>query len=627
MRKHLLFLIDAGITALSCGVAYLIVQHTTDIRLATVETLISTIVFILSVMAGLCVVGTYRKVWRYANLRDIFEAMAGVVLGALTCLALLFIIPGLWFSTLYCAMEFLVSACSIVGSRLLYLYLNDFAAHDKRVPQENTMIIGGGQACQMLIREMLRTQGCQYRPVCIVDDDPDKISRSIQGVPVCGPMDRVGELVRLYQVKTILFAIPSCPVERRKQILADCFETGCKVRTLPNVHKMMLNQSLLQQTTRIPFEDLLGRSPVVFNDANVAAFIKDKVCLVTGGGGSIGSELCRQVAHYHPKQIIILDIYENNAYDIQQELLDGPIPLDLDVEIASVRDAEKLEQVFRRFRPDIVFHAAAHKHVPLMEHNPEEAVKNNIFGTFNTARLADRYGVRKFVLVSTDKAVNPTNVMGATKRCCEMVVQYFYELGSGTEFVAVRFGNVLGSNGSVIPLFRRQIENGGPVKVTHPDINRFFMTIPEAVSLILQAASMADGGEIFVLDMGEPVKIVTLAENLIRMYGEVPYETIKIEFTGLRPGEKLYEELLMNEEGLTATERDKIYIGNQIYIDTDDFARKLEQLREVVYRPESTQDDIVAMLRTIVPTFCPRTEQEQEQAHELENKQISQSKE
>lgn len=611
-RKVVLFFIDLAIIWCSCGISYVIVRHTTDIPLNEAGPLFSTMLFVACNSLGLFLSGTYKKVWRYANVKDLFSAMVGILFGSLFCLALL-ISTRMWFSTLFCGMEFLVSLCAIIGSRLIYLYLNEFSIHNKNIPRENTMIVGGGQACQMLLTEILRVDDSRYLPVCIVDDDYNKISRKIQGVNVFGPIERIPDLCKRFDVKTIIFSVPSCEPQRRKEILDICFSTGCKVKTLPDVHRLMFDQPLLPQTTQIPIEDLLGRNPVIFDDENVSQFLRGKTCIITGGGGSIGSELCRQIAKYNPLKMIILDIYENNAYDIQQELIEHyGKSLDLVVEIASVRDYEKLEIIFKKHRPDIVFHAAAHKHVPLMEHNPEEAIKNNIFGTYNTAKLASVYKTKKFVMVSTDKAVNPTNVMGATKRCCEMIVQYMDEQSPDTEFVSVRFGNVLGSNGSVIPLFRRQIENGGPVTVTHPDINRFFMTIPEAVSLILQAGSMAEGGEIFVLDMGEPVKIVTLAENLIKLYGETPGERIKIKFTGLRPGEKLYEELLMNEEGLTATNNNKIYIGNQIFVDKTDFESKLAALHKLIDSQCVDHDKIVEAIKEIVPTFKPRSESEQE---------------
>ena len=388
-----------------------------------------------------------------------------------------------------------------------------------------------------------------------------------------------------------------------------CSQTECKIKMVPYLSQLLFDDEkpqLLNQVKDIKIEDLLGRDPITFDKTEIRHFIENKVCMVTGGGGSIGSELVRQIAKYSPKQVIIVDIYENNAYDIQQELkLEYDNTLKLVTLIASVRDYDKMESVFKQYKPQVVFHAAAHKHVPLMETSPAEAVKNNVFGTWNMVTLAEKYGVERFVMISTDKAVNPTNVMGATKRCCEMIVQYKSQNGSKTEFVTTRFGNVLGSNGSVIPLFRRQIEAGKPVTVTHPDIIRYFMTIPEAVSLVLQAGAMANGGEIFVLDMGDPVKITTLAENLIRMYGKVPYKDVEIRFTGLRPGEKLFEELLMDEEGLKSTANKKIFIGNQIDIEQDKLLSQLDQLRS--YAEKNDAEKTVELLCDIVPTFNHKT--------------------
>ena len=399
----------------------------------------------------------------------------------------------------------------------------------------------------------------------------------------------------------IILAMPSVDMQTKKRILGICSETMCEVKKLPYIHELV-EGTLLGQTRKINIEDLLGRDVVRFDSDRSKNLIAGKTCMVTGGGGSIGSELCRQIAALSPAKLVIVDIYENNAYDIQQELLiKYGKGLPLEVHIASVRDLDKMDRIFADVRPELVFHAAAHKHVPLMENDPEEAIKNNVQGTYHCAMLADKYGADKFVLVSTDKAVNPTNVMGASKRCCEMIVQYFAQKHPGTEFVAVRFGNVLGSNGSVIPLFERQIESGGPITVTHPDIIRYFMTIPEAVSLILQAGAMARGGEIFVLDMGEPVKILSLAENLIRLHGKEPYVDINIEFSGLRPGEKLFEELLMDEEGLRKTENEKIFIGRQIDIDSETFREELEDIIECAKHNDG--DAVVAKLRKIVPTF------------------------
>ena len=442
-------------------------------------------------------------------------------------------------------------------------------------------------------------------PVGLIDDDTSKAHARIKGVQVLGTTKDIPEIVKNQSIDQILFAIPSASKEERTRILDICAQTKCKIKVIPYLGNLLFDDDhtqLISQAVDIKIEDLLGRDPIEFDKKGIEKFITGKVCMVTGGGGSIGSELVRQIASYKPKQVIIVDIYENNAYDVQQEvLMEYGDSVDLVTIISSVRDYDKMEALFKKYRPNLVFHAAAHKHVPLMETVPEEAVKNNVFGTFNVATLAEYYKADKFVLISTDKAVNPTNVMGCTKRVCEMIIQYKAQHSEYTEFVTTRFGNVLGSNGSVIPLFRRQIENGGPVTVTHPDIIRYFMTIPEAVSLVLEAGAIAHGGEIFVLDMGEPVKIVTLAENLIRMYGKVPYEEVEIKFTGLRPGEKLFEELLMDEEGLKQTKNKKIFIGNQIDIKDDELLKGLNELQALADANES--DEVVDKLSDMVPTF------------------------
>ena len=477
---------------------------------------------------------------------------------------------------------------------------------------QRTLIIGAGRAAALLLTDIENAKkdpsnpSGNILPVGLVDDDRSKLGSKIMGVPVLGGTADIPALCEQSHISLIVFAIPSCGEDDRQRILSLCSKTQCKIKMIPYLSQLLFENEghpqLLNQVKDIHIEDLLGRDPITFDKKQTKEFIRDKVLMVTGGGGSIGSELVRQIAKYNPKQIIIVDIYENNAYDIQQELLlEHGDDVDVVTLIASVRDYEKMNIIFEKYCPDVVFHAAAHKHVPLMETSPEEAVKNNVFGTYNTALLAQKYGVSKFIMISTDKAVNPTNVMGATKRCCEMIIQYMSQHSEKTEFVTTRFGNVLGSNGSVIPLFRRQIESGKPVTVTHPDIIRYFMTIPEAVSLVLQAGAMAQGGEIFVLDMGEPVKITTLAENLIRMYGKVPYKDVEIKFTGLRPGEKLFEELLMNEEGLKSTENKKIFIGNHITIDEEDLLKKLDELRK--FADDNNSDGVVSMLSDIVPTF------------------------
>ncbi|MDD7516562.1 polysaccharide biosynthesis protein [Ruminococcus flavefaciens] len=479
---------------------------------------------------------------------------------------------------------------------------------------KRTMIIGGGAACKMLLREIFNAQkspytgdkySAQFNPLCIIDNDPKKFGTDVLGVKIVGKSQEIPRFVKEYNIEQLILAIPSLTAEERKDIIDICNDTKLPLKIVPFIGTLILDDSatLLGQVRDIKVEELLGRDPIKFDNKDIKSFINGKVCMVTGGGGSIGSELVRQIAKYHPKQVIIVDIYENNAYEIQQELvMEYGDSLDLVTLIASVRDYYRINQIFERYKPQIVFHAAAHKHVPLMEVSPMEAIKNNVVGTFNVATLAQFHNAEKFVMISTDKAVNPTNAMGASKRCCEMIVQYLSQQHEGkTEFVTTRFGNVLGSNGSVIPLFKKQIEQGKPVTVTHEDIIRYFMTIPEAVSLVMEAAAIAHGGEIFVLDMGQPVKIVTLAENLIRMYGKVPYKDVPIVFTGLRPGEKIKEELLMNEEGLQKTSNKLIFIGKQIDIEEECFAASLKDLRDAALL--NNEAVAIKALHKMVPTF------------------------
>ncbi|MBQ9765158.1 MAG: polysaccharide biosynthesis protein, partial [Lachnospiraceae bacterium] len=468
----------------------------------------------------------------------------------------------------------------------------------------NVMVIGAGEAGNMIIKEIITSEHLNLKVACVIDDNPEKKGSYIHGVRVVGDRTNIIKCVESLSVDEIIIAMPAVSKGKIKEIIDICKETNCELKILPGMYQFMTGEVSVSKLRKVEIEDLLGREPVNVNLNQIMGYVKDKVVLVTGGGGSIGSELCRQIAKHEPKQLIIVDIYENNAYDIQQELISKYPELNLLVLIASVRNTARMNAIFERYKPNLVYHAAAHKHVPLMETSPNEAIKNNVFGTWKTVAAADRYNVDKFILISTDKAVNPTNIMGASKRMCEMIVQT-YNKRSKTEFVAVRFGNVLGSNGSVIPLFKKQIEMGGPVKVTHPDIIRYFMTIPEAVSLVLEAGAKAKGGEIFVLDMGEPVKILDLAKNLIRLSGLVPDEDIKIEFTGLRPGEKLYEELLMDEEGLQDTENKLIHIGKPIELDEEKFFGQLENLKEVI---NDEPDEIRRLIQEIVPTYHPKTE-------------------
>ena len=456
-----------------------------------------------------------------------------------------------------------------------------------------------GEAGYTLLKELQNSRFVEQNVCCLVDDDPGKRGKYLRGVQVAGNRQDICRLAEEYDIDEIMIAMPSATHGMIQEILDICSQTSCKLKVLPGIYQLVNGEVSVSKLRNVEIEDLLGREPVDTQIDSIMDYVSGKTVLVTGGGGSIGSELCRQIARHEPKRLVIFDIYENNAYEIQQELKRDYPQLDLVVLIGSVRNTHRIHNIFERYRPDIVYHAAAHKHVPLMEDSPNEAIKNNVLGTYKTAQAADRFHVSRFVLISTDKAVNPTNIMGASKRLCEMVIQMMNHQ-SETEFVAVRFGNVLGSNGSVIPLFKKQIEEGGPVTVTHPDIIRYFMTIPEAVSLVLQAGAQAKGGEIFVLDMGKPVKILDLALNLIRLSGYKPYEDIDIQFTGLRPGEKLYEELLMSEEGLQSTENELIHIGKPIEFDEDQFRHQLEELDEW-----SRQDrpDIKEKVMDIVPTY------------------------
>lgn len=560
----------------------------------------------------------FKVVWRYARgkdyLRIVGACIVGTVLFSFLDQVIGFIkIEGMppvvgednkFNQVIYPAYIMLgtFTTAFIILFRILYEFI--YARQKDKlevIKRKRTMIIGAGYTASVILEEISRGDSI-YDPICMIDDDPDKIGRIINDIEVVDNTKNINVMVQKYAIDVIIFAIPSLGGEARQRILIDCNATKCQVKVLPYMSEMIENVNITKQMRDINIADLLGRQQITFDDVGVASYIYDKVVMVTGGGGSIGSELCRQIAKYKPRRIVIVDVYENCAYNIQQEMLRNyGKDYDLHVEIVSITDYDKMDELFTEFRPQIIFHAAAHKHVPLMETVPEEAVKNNIFGTYNVALLADKHKVQKFIMISTDKAVNPTNVMGATKRCCEEIVQMMAQKGSETEFAAVRFGNVLGSNGSVIPLFKEQIEKGGPVTVTHPDIIRYFMTIPEAVSLVLQAGTFAHGGEIFVLDMGKQVKIVSLAENLIKLMGYKPYTDIDIVFTGLRPGEKLYEELLMDEEGLRKTDNEKIFIGHQVQIDIPKFTADLEKMRKICFTNDKYA--VIEQLKVLVPTF------------------------
>jgi FlaA1/EpsC-like NDP-sugar epimerase len=542
----------------------------------------------------------YHSIWRYAGIIEMQNVLSACVVSSIFQFIgfkiLQYPIPRSYYF-LYGGILFFLT----LGSRFIYRFIRYII---RRTPgkknMKKVMLIGGGNAANAIIKEIRTSEHIHNTVIkCIIDDSSEKQGTYIQGIKVVGTRKNIIECANLFQIDEIIIAMPSVSRKVISEIVDICKETSCSLKILPGIYQFMNDEVSISQLRNVEVEDLLGREPIQVDLNSIMGYVKGKVILVTGGGGSIGSELCRQLAAQGPKQLIIVDIYENNAYDIQQELLKKYPELNLVVLIGSVRSSIRMNNIFKTYRPQIVYHAAAHKHVPLMEDSPGEAIKNNVLGTWRTVMAADLYGAEKFVLISTDKAVNPTNIMGASKRICEMIVQT-YDKRSKTEFVAVRFGNVLGSNGSVIPLFKKQIADGGPVTVTHPDIIRYFMTIPEAVSLVLQAGAYAKGGEIFVLDMGEPVKILTLAENLIRLSGYKPYEDIDIIFTGLRPGEKLYEELLMKEEGLQSTENSMIHIGKPIDLDENKFLQQLEELQNVNLMEPA---DIRNLIKEIVPTY------------------------
>ena len=591
-------------------------------------------VYTVAVVIVFYILRLYNSLWRFASFNELNRIFAASVITT--------VIQIVGITALFVRMPFsyyVVGAATQVALitvvRFAYRFINMERARREQSARSrhNVMVIGAGAAGQTILREIQNSKEVSGKACCVIDDNPNKWNRYMDGVPVVGGRDSIMEMAKKYKIDEIFFAIPTASIEDKRDILNICKETGCDMKSLPGLYQLANGDVSLSKLKPVAVEDLLGRDPIKVNMDEIFSQLKGKVIMVTGGGGSIGSELCRQIAAHDPKELVIFDVYENNAYDIQQELKKKYPNLKLDVIIGSVRDSRKIFKVFETYHPEIVYHAAAHKHVPLMEDSPCEAIKNNAIGTYKTAYAAIAHGCKKFVLISTDKAVNPTNIMGASKRLCEMEIQAFdHKVKEGkareipqifthwmdevvkkpeveetlknakTEFVAVRFGNVLGSNGSVIPLFKKQIEAGGPVTVTHPDIIRYFMTIPEAVSLVLQAGTYAHGGEIFVLDMGQPVKIDTLARNLIRLSGHTPDGDIKIEYTGLRPGEKLYEEKLMAEEGLKKTENELIHIGCPIPFDIEEFLKELDALMEAAYKND---EHIRERVEKIVSTYHP----------------------
>ena len=599
--------------------------------------------FILPYAAGCIVVfllaKMYNSVWRYASYTEFVRTLAASLLTSVAHAVLITVLLHR-MPISYLMMGAFFQFVLLIAVRFGFRFIRIFRLRHEAVEAgaKRIMMIGAGNAAQMILREMTQATEVSDRVVCIIDDNPNKWHRYLGGVPIVGGRDEILNAVEKYRIDEIYLAIPSATAEQKRDILAICSETNCKLKQLPGLYQFVVGEATVSAMKDVSVEDLLGRDPIRTDMQEVYRFITGKVVLVTGGGGSIGSELCRQIAAHSPKQLIIFDVYENNAYSIQLELREKYPGLNLETIIGSVRDSRRMFELFEKYRPQVVYHAAAHKHVPLMEDSPCEAVKNNAIGTYKTAYAAMVHGCERFVLISTDKAVNPTNIMGASKRLCEMIIQSFdmkikagkaNEIpqlfthdgtenadkdGTGkvfedikTEFVAVRFGNVLGSNGSVIPIFKKQIEKGGPVTVTHPDIIRYFMTIPEAVSLVMMAGVYAKGGEIFVLDMGSPVKIDTLARNLIKLSGYKPDIDIKIEYTGLRPGEKLYEEKLMAEEGLQKTDNDLIHIGNPIKFDEDAFLSRLENLMLAAYANKEGQ--IRNLVKDMVSTYHPEGDQ------------------
>ena len=547
----------------------------------------------------------YTSLWRFAGLEELKNALVAIVFSS--------VVQNLGLKLMNCPVPrsyiiiyaMLLTIC-IIGPRFSYRFLRiAYRNHEVlwRTEPVVTMVIGAGAAGYMLVREMKNSKHLNRKVPCIIDDDPGKIGTYLQGIPIVGNRDKIPDMAKKYNVEEIIIAIPTLKDNREKELLEICQKTSCKIKMLPGIYQMVNQEIDLSMLRDVRIEDLLGREPVDLRMDEIASYIGDKVILVTGGGGSIGSEICRQVALHAPRQLIIVDIYENNAYNIQLELKKKYPKLNLVTLIASVRDKKRVEDIFETYHPDIVYHAAAHKHVPLMEDSPDEAVKNNVLGTYNVASAVNKFRAKKMVFISTDKAVRPTNVMGASKRICELIIQMFSQI-SPTEYAAVRFGNVLGSNGSVIPLFRKQIQEGGPVTVTHPDIIRYFMTIPEAVNLVLQCGVYAKGGEIFILDMGEPVKILDVAKKMIRLSGHVPGKDIKIEFTGLRPGEKLYEELLIDEKNLVQTENERIFVAQMGEINTTEVCKKLRVLIEHAYEEgKGIREDI----KEIVPEYIPKS--------------------
>lgn len=604
VRQAILLAMDCIV----CIISFVITMYLLDFKITTFS-LLPMFIYTAINVGFLLYFRCYDSLWKCGGEKEVSNIFLACFCAAVTSLL---VMAGLDYNMeiVFFVVNLLMIIVGMTSIRVAYramrrvvmqMRVNQNASNSSRV-----LIVGAGVAGNMIMRELFENPELKKLPVAVIDDDKEKTGKYVFGVPVLGTTEDIDKIVKEENIDEIIICIANIEPKRKKEIIDICKNTNTKLKTIPGIYEIIDGKVNVTKIRDVQIEDLLGREPVKMNLNDMDSIINDKVVMVTGGGGSIGSELCRQIAKYNPRQLIILDIYENNAYEIQQELIRHYHEnLNLKVLIASVRDEHKMDKIFEQYKPEIVFHAAAHKHVPLMEDSPCEAIKNNVFGTQNVVNLSDKYNVKKFVLISTDKAVNPTNIMGATKRCCEMIVQTKNKT-SKTEFVAVRFGNVLGSNGSVVPLFKKQIAEGGPITVTHEEVTRFFMTIPEAVSLVLQASAMAKGGEIFVLDMGEPVKIIDLARNLIKLSGFEPNVDIKIEVTGLRPGEKLYEEVLMDEEGLQKTSNNQIRIGRPIEIDEAEFKKELNILKRVADNDQDEKVDLI--MKSIVPTYVRREE-------------------
>lgn len=608
MQKHKRFiLLDMTLIILSLYIALLLrfdfhipAEYTIFLKLNIIPVIVITILFNT-------IFNLYKHIWKYASIEELLSIIYSVTVSNIVFIIYSYFINYKVLENQYFRFPFTVHiifwilcTISLGGTRFIYRISERFQFNEQNEDKMvKIMIVGAGDAGALLIKEIKKHRELNYDIVGLIDDDDNKVGKSINGIKVLGNTEQILSVCKNYLIDEIILAIPSASLETQKNILNLCKQTKCKLKTVPGIYELLDDKVSISKIRDVNIEDLLGREPVKLDTKNISKYIKDKVVLVTGGGGSIGSELCRQISRFSPRELIILDIYENNAYDLQMELKYSYPDLNLKVIIASIRDYERISQIFNEYKPNVVFHAAAHKHVPLMEDNPREVIKNNVLGTYNVARCSNDYKVEKFVLISTDKAVNPTNIMGASKRFCEIIIQTLDKI-SNTEYVAVRFGNVLGSNGSVIPLFKKQIAHGGPVTVTHPEITRFFMTIPEAAQLVIQAGAIAKGGEIFVLDMGEPVKIADLARDLIILSGYQPNVDIKIKYTGLRPGEKLYEELLMDEVALTSTVHKKIYIEKPMENNIDFLETSIEQFKNIIHKSD---DEIFNLMEEKVPTY------------------------